>query len=108
MKVLFRREGGRDLFSFQPMEGPRCLSSIPFKFEGAKRVFIFSFFPLSQCVPTVFPLSSNECSPTCSLFKHLTFISYALANVVLLSPICWAEGRNYIHQNRTFYFEEPP
>jgi hypothetical protein len=56
----------------------------------------------------VFPLSSNECSPTCSLFKHLTFISYALANVVLLSPICWAEGRNYIHQNRTFYFEEPP
>jgi hypothetical protein len=58
----------------------------------------------SQGVPFKFLMGS----PTCSPLKHRTYIPYALANVVLLSPICSAEGRNYIHQNRTFYFEEPP
>jgi hypothetical protein len=48
------------------------------------------------------------CSSTCSPFKHLSFIPYALANVVLLSPVWQAEERNYIHKKRTFYFEEPP
>jgi len=29
----------------------------------------------------------SMCSSTCSAYKHLTFIPYALANVVLLSPV---------------------
>jgi hypothetical protein len=38
---------------------------------------------VSHQVPNVFP-KFPKCSPTCSPF-HLTFIPYALANVVLLS-----------------------
>ncbi len=35
-------EGCRDLFSFQPMEGPRCLAFIPLKFRGQERLVTVS------------------------------------------------------------------
>jgi hypothetical protein len=79
---------------------------------GGWRIIIF-FFPASHCVLNMFLLSSQwvpntfpkfpMCSPTFSLY-HLTFIPYALANVVLLL----SNVRNSILQNRTFYLEEPP
>jgi len=62
-----------------------CLAFFPFKFGGG-RIF-FSFFVGSHCVPTVFPKFPMY-SPTCSP-QYLTFIPYALANVLLLSPIFW-------------------
>jgi hypothetical protein len=49
--------GGRIYFPFSQWEGPRCLAFIPFKF-GGREGFFFPFFPVSQCVLTVFPLSS--------------------------------------------------
>jgi len=60
MQVLLRKGGwgrGRICFPFSQWEGPRCLAFTPFQFRGPGRIF-FSFFPVSQCVPTLFPLSS--------------------------------------------------
>jgi len=39
----------------------RCLAFFSFKFVGGgiKEFFFFSFFPGSQCVPTMFHLSSQ-------------------------------------------------
>ncbi len=72
-----------------------ALLFFPFKFGGAGwggRIFfpIFLSFPIcSHHVPFEFPLVSHHVLnmfPRCSPY-HLTFIPYALANVVLLSPI---------------------
>jgi len=78
----------------------RCLAFFPFMFLGGEGGGggggIFSYFPASQCVHTMF-LSSSQWvpnmvpnfttfSPTCSPY-HLTFIPYALKNGVLLSVI---------------------
>jgi len=37
----------KDLFSFQPLEGPRCLAFISFKLGGGIRKIIFSVFLFS-------------------------------------------------------------
>jgi hypothetical protein len=72
----------------------------------------FSFFLGSQCVPHYVPFNFSmgfhqvlnmflkfpTYSPTCPP-QHLTFIPYALANVVLLSPIlCGPKRRNFVLQ----------
>jgi len=85
--------------------------------EGKGFFFIFPWFPMcSHYVPFNFSMGFHQvlnmflkfsiCSPTCPP-RHLSFIPYALANVVLLSPIlCGPKGRNSILQNTTFYFRE--
>ncbi len=79
-------------FSFQVWQGRR---------GGGREVF--PFLLSSQCVPTMFLLSSQWvaisfpiCSPTCSPW-HLTFIPYAKANVVLLSPIKVGQRGGTLH-----------
>jgi hypothetical protein len=52
MQVLFRCGGRIYLW-----EGPKCFASIPFKF-GGREGFFFPFSLVSQCVFTMFPLSS--------------------------------------------------
>ncbi len=48
MQALFEGEGeGEDLFSFQPIKGPRCLAFIPFKLRGVERNFFFSVLHVS-------------------------------------------------------------
>ncbi len=115
-------------------EGPsmhsRCLAFFPFKFllagggfaaggRGRRIFFIFPWFPMcSHYVPFTFSMRFHQVlnmflkfptfSPTCPP-QHLTFIPYALANVVLLSPILRGpKGRNSILQNRSIYFRESP
>jgi hypothetical protein len=78
--------------------GSKRVPRVPKTFPIAPHCWrdFFSFFPGSQHVPFKFPMDSHQalngfpkfplCSPTWSP-KHLTFIPYALANVVLLSPI---------------------
>ncbi len=72
----------------------------------------------SQCVAIMFTLSSYQvpnmftkfsmCSPTC-FPQHLICMPYVLANVIL--PFIYISGpkeKNFIFQNITFYFGEPP
>ncbi len=47
--------GGEDLFSFQPIGGPRCLAFIPFKLGGGREKIFFFNFPCFLIVPMVFP-----------------------------------------------------
>ncbi len=56
VQVLF---GGEICFPFSQWDGPRYLAFILFKFggRGAKKI-IFPFFPVSQCVLTIFSLNS--------------------------------------------------
>ncbi len=93
---------GREI-SCSKWEGPsmhtRCLAFFLLSL-GWWGEYFFSFFPGSQCVLTMFPIKFSMgshqvpnmfsklpiCSPTCCP-QHLAFIPYALANVVLLSPI---------------------
>ncbi len=67
---------------------------------------VFNMFTNSQWVFNIF-LKFPMCSPTYSQ-QSLTFIPYALANVVHLSPIGESKGKNPILQNKTSYFGEPP
>jgi len=62
--------GEKDFFSIFPYF-PMCSHGVPSKF---------------LMVPNVFP-KFTMCFSTCSAYKHLTFIPYALTNVVLLSPV---------------------
>jgi len=90
---------------------------------GGKRenefFLIFPWFPMcSHYVPFTFSMGFHQvlnmflkfptCSPTYPPW-YLTFLPYALANVVHLSPTLGGpKGRNSILQNRTFYFRESP
>jgi len=86
---------GNEISSNQ-REGPTMHSRLPYFCpilclggggEGEDFFFIFPWFPM--------------CSPTCSP-QHLTFLPYALANIVLLSPI-------YLSQREgTLYFQIEP
>jgi hypothetical protein len=83
----------------RPKHGPKVPRFFHFKFRGGGGGFFFIFpwflmyshyvrfkFSMgSHHVPNMF-LKFPMCSPTCSP-SHLPFIRYALANVVLLSPI---------------------
>jgi hypothetical protein len=92
-------------------EGPsmhsRCLTHFPFMFwglGGGEDQFVF--FLGSQCVPTMFTLSS-QWVPQHVLHSTSLFISYALANCCPpFTSTGGPKGRNSILQNRTFYFAE--
>jgi hypothetical protein len=67
---VFLGWGVRICFPFPQWEGPRCLAYIPFKFGGQEGLF----FPVSQCVPTVFPLSSQYVPQFHNVFPNMFFI----------------------------------
>ncbi len=114
-------------FACSQWEGPSmhswCLDSFPFKFWGVIRGGrdFFSFFPGSQCVPTMFPLSS-QWVPTCS--QYVPQIRNVFLNMFSIAPhfypICFgtcsppftyiggSQGRNYIFQNTMFCLGESP
>ncbi len=69
--------------------------------RGWRGWFFFHF----SLVPNVFKLCSFKfpiCSPTCSP-QHLNFIPYALANVVLLSPIQMGQREGYYLYTSRYY-----
>jgi len=81
----------------------------------------FSFFLGSQCVPSMFPLSSQWVL-TCS--QYVPQVRNVFPNMFSIAPhfypICFGtcsppftyiggpKGRNYILQNKTFCFGESP
>ncbi len=67
-----------------------------------KKGIFFSFFPGSQCVPTMFH-SSSQYVPRHVLHSTPTFIPYALANVLCSFHLHrWGQG------GRTLYFKIEP
>jgi len=99
-------------FSWCSQYDPQVLMVFPIRSSSSHGVpnVILKFSWCSQYVPFKFSMGSPKfpmCSGTCSPY-HLTFIPYALANVVLLvTYIAGPKESNFVLQNRTFYFGEP-
>ncbi len=81
----------------------QCVPNMFLKFSLCSQYVAFKFSMGSQICSPKFPMCSGTCSP-----YHLTFIPYALANVVLLvTYIAGPKERNSVLQSITFYFGEP-
>jgi hypothetical protein len=77
-----------------------------FKFGGEGGKDFFSFFPSSQCVPTMF-ISNFQWVPNMfPKFPHFYPICFAKC-CPPFTYIGGPKGENVLFQNRTFYFGEP-
>jgi hypothetical protein len=118
--AMAQSKNGDKLFweeKFYAMNGKTKACSVgaffPLKFGGGKD--IFSFFSGSQCVPTMFLLSS-----TMGSHQFLNIFPNMFSIALRYYPICFGKccspftyiggpkGKNSILQNITFYFGEPP
>jgi hypothetical protein len=107
IQVLFGGGGG---FVFLSANG-NAQGALLLSLEGGKDFIFFHVALFPHCIPMVFPLSSywvlnmfskfTMCSATCSPYKP----AYIGERRTILPKHM---GRTYVHQNRTFYFEEPP
>jgi hypothetical protein len=101
---------GGNFFPLSQWEGPRCLAFFTFKFLKGEVEEFFKIIPGSQCVPTMFQLSSQWVPimfPICpqQVLHSTSFLSHMLREMLpSFHQYTWCEGEELYTSQQNLLF----